>query len=76
MNRNEKKASEEDFKRHNKLSSEVYFKPLPKHPKPPSKLYILSYVATRELEKIEAEEKKFINISEIKSSSFLNRLKK
>jgi hypothetical protein len=74
MKENSQKLSEQYFKRDNKVTFKPYNRPLAQYPKPFTKLYILAYVATLELEKI--EEKKLSALKQISTSSFESVLKR
>jgi hypothetical protein len=58
--------SKQDFQKHNQVVAGTTHRPSPKYPKSPTGLYILSYVATRELENIKDNK----NFDQTKPSSF------
>lgn len=69
MKRNSKEISKESFKYHKKVAN-FHFKPLPRHLPPFNGFYILSYIATLELEKLITSKGKFATIDHIETSPF------
>jgi hypothetical protein len=64
-----------NFECHKKLAN-FYFKPLPKYPTPPNKLYVLAYIATLELKKLEKTKGESVTIGHKETSPFVSIPKK